>query len=390
MYAVARSKVYVTSVGFTPVGDHWEQSLLDLAVEASRKALKGWRNLKPDQIIVGNMFSSLGAGQEHLGALLASALGLAGVPAYKVEAACASGGSAFNVGYSLVKSGAIDSALVVGVEKMRDLEPEEVSQALAMAESSEYTQFVGATFAALNGLLARYYMEQMEVSRDELSSIPVLDHANAVTAAHAQFRKAITPEVVSRSSLIADPLRLFDCAPVGDGAAAVLITNDNGVGSSRKKMAEVLGGRVATSEFSIYERDDMLEFKATREAFKAAMTQAGVPLSKLSLAELHDAFSVVGALSLEAMGLSKKGLGSKDAKSGKFSPGAKTPINTFGGLKARGHPVGATGIYQIAEAYLQLTDQAGANQVEGAEFAATQNIGGVDTTSAVHVFGRAS
>jgi acetyl-CoA C-acetyltransferase len=387
---LAKSKVYVSSVGFTKVGDHWGKSLLDLAVEASRGALRGTPKVKPEQIIVGNMFSSIGAGQEHLGALLASALGMAGVPAYKVEAACASGGSAFNVGYSLVKSGALDSALVVGVEKMRDLEPEEVSQALAMAESAEYTQFVGATFAALNGLLARYYMEEEDVSRDELSSIPVIDHANAVTAEHAQFRKAITPDVVSRSSLIADPLRLFDCAPVGDGAAAALIVNDRGAAARKGRMAEILGGRISTNEFSIYERDDMLDFKATREAFKKAMAAAAVPTAKLDLVEVHDAFSVVGALSLEAMGFSKRGKGSKDAKEGKYSRGGDLPINTFGGLKARGHPVGATGVYQIAEAYLQVTGGAGKNQVEGARYAATQNIGGVDSTSAVHVIGGAA
>jgi acetyl-CoA C-acetyltransferase len=387
---LARTRAYVASAGLTHIGDQWDKSILDLAVESARAALKGSAVKKPDQIIVGNMFSAMGASQEHLGSMVAGGLGLSGTTAYKVEAACSSGGSAFNVGYNLVRSGAIDSALVVGVEKMRDLEPEETSQALAMAESAEYTQFVGATFAALNGLLARYYMEKMNVSRDELSSIPVIDHANAVTAAHAQFRKAITTDVVGRSQIIADPLRLFDCAPVGDGSAAVLIVNDNAASGSKRRMAEVLGGKIATSEFSLYEREDMLDFKATKEAFKAAMAQAGLAPRKLSFVEVHDAFSVVGALSLEAMGFSKRGHGSKDAKEGKYGRGSELPINTFGGLKARGHPVGATGVYQIAEAYLQLTDQAGQNQVEGAEYAATQNVGGVDSTSAVHVFGRAA
>lgn len=387
---MAKSKVYIASAGLTNVGDRWEDSILDLAVEASRRALKGAPKVKPQQVFVGNMFSSVGSGQEHLGALLGSAIGLGGVPAMKVEAACSSGATAFNVAYSLVKSGAIDSALVVGVEKMRDLEPEEVSQALAMAESAEYTQFVGATFAALNGLLARYYLEQTNVTRDELSAIPVLDHLNAVTAEHAQFRKAISPDVVSRSSMISDPLRLFDCAPVGDGSAAVLLVNDRAASGTKGKMTEVLGGRVATAEFSIYERPDMLDFKATREAFKGAMAQAGLAPRRLDLAEIHDAFSIVGALSLEAMGFSKRGMAPKDAKAGKYSPGSDLPINTFGGLKARGHPVGATGIYQIVESHMQLTDQAGKNQVEGADYAVTQNIGGVDTTSAVHVFGRAA
>ena len=387
---MARSKAYIASVGLTTIGDQWDKSLLDLAVEAARGAMKGSPREKPDQIFVGNMFSALGASQEHLGAMTASALGMAGTPAVKVEAACSSGGSAFNVAYNLVRSGAIDSALVIGVEKMRDLEPEDVSQALAMAESAEYTQFVGATFAALNGLLARYYMEELNVTRDELSAIPVIDHANAVTAAHAQFRKAITPEVVGRSQMIADPLRLFDCAPVGDGAAAALLVNDNAATGSRRKLARVLGGKISTNEFSLYEREDMLDFKATRLAFKDALSMAGLSQGKMDFLEVHDAFSVVGALSLEAMGYSKRGNGSRDARAGKYARGGELPINTFGGLKARGHPVGATGMYQIAEAYLQLTDQAGKNQIEGAEYAATQNVGGVDSTSAVHIFGRAA
>ncbi len=387
---MAKSRAYVASAGLTKIGDLWDKSLLDLAVEAARGALKGFPGGRPDQVFVGNMFSAIGANQEHLGTMLTSALGIPGTPAVKVEAACSSGGSAFNVAYNLVRSGAIDSALVVGVEKMRDLEPEEVSQALAMAESAEYTQFVGATFAALNGLLARYYMEELNVTRDELSSIPVIDHANAVTATHAQFRKAITPEVVGRSQMIADPLRLFDCAPVGDGAAAVLLVNDNAAAGGRRRMAEVLGGKISTNDFSLYERDDMLDFKATREAFKGAMSQAGLSPKKAGFLEVHDAFSVVGALSLEAMGYSKRGQGSRDAKGGMYARGSELPINTFGGLKARGHPVGATGMYQIAEAYLQLTDQAGKNQVEGAEYGVTQNVGGVDSTSAVHVFGRAA
>src|SRR5712692_338326 len=330
-------KAYVASVGFEKVGDHWNESLLDLAVGASLKALDGVK-ATPQQVIVGNMFSSAGARQEHLGALLAGSLGLKRTPAYKVESACASGSTAFNVAYTMVKSGAIDSALVVGVEKMRDIEPEEVSLALAMAESAEYTQFVGASFAALNGLLARYYMEQESVSRDELSSLPVLSHANAVTAEHAQFRKAITTEVVARSAMVADPLRLFDCAPVGDGAAAALVVNENATGRAKSGLVEVLGGSISTTEFSVY----------------------------------------------------KRGRATTDAKEGRFDLDGDIPINTFGGLKARGHPVGATGVYQIAEAYLQLTDQAGKNQVDGARYAATQNIGGVDTTSAVHIFGRAA
>lgn len=377
-------------MGFTTVADHWNESLLDLATEASKKALAGSRGLKPQHILVGNMFSSSGAGQEHLGALLASALGLTGLAAVKLEAAGASGASAFSIAQSLVKAGAIDAALVVGVEKMRDLESEEVIKSMSMAESAEYTQFMGASYAAMNGLLARYYMEQLNVTREQLSSLPVIDHANAVSAEHAQFRRAITREVVARSNVVADPLRLFDCAPVGDGAAAVMLANERTAGEAKGPLMEVLGSHVSTEQFNLYERSDMLSFGATRESFGAALKQSGLTARKLKFVELHDAFSVMGALSLEAMGFSKRGEAGSDAMQGKYDLNSDLSVNTFGGLKARGHPVGATGVYQIAEAYLQLTQSAGKNQVEGADFGAAQSVGGVDTTSVVHVFGRAA
>ena len=189
--------------------------------------------------------------------------------------------------------------------------------------------------------------------------------------------------------MVADPLRLFDCAPVGDGAAAALLVNENAIGRAKTGLVEVLGGAIATTEFSVYERKDMLRFEATEMAFRRALEQAGLPASKVGLIETHDAFSVVAALSLEAMGVSKKGRATMDAKEGRFNLDGDIPINTFGGLKARGHPVGATGVYQIAEAYLQLTDAAGKNKVKDLDYAVTQNVGGVDTSSVVHVFGRA-
>jgi acetyl-CoA acetyltransferase len=381
-------KVFIAAVGFTKVGNHPEQSILDLAAEASITALQGNRKFLPDQIVLGNMFSSSSSSQEHLSAMLADTLGLDSRPAYKVESACSSGATAFNVGCSLLKSGEVDSVLVVGVEKMRDLSTAEASLALAMAESAEYTQFFGATFAALNGLLARYYMEQEGVEREELSAFPVISHRNAVTVEHAQFRKEITPEAVANSPMISDSLTLLDCAPIGDGAAAALLVNESSASRVRGNLVEVLGGGLATNRFSLYERDDMLNFMATRKAFKKAMTDAALPIGKIDLIETHDAFSVVAALSLEAMGLSKRGRAAKDALAGKFDLDGDLPISTYGGLKARGHPVGATGVYQIAEAFLQLTDRAGKNQVKDADFAVTQNIGGVDTTSAVHVLGR--
>jgi acetyl-CoA acetyltransferase len=379
-------RVVVASVGYTKVGDHWDKSILDLAVEASKKALKPYPNIKPDVIIVGNMFSGQSSKQEHLGALLASALNLVGTPAFKVEAACASGGVAFNLGYRMVRSGEAASAIVVGVEKMRDLDAPEVSLALSMAESAEYTQFIGASFLSLNAMLARLYQETYNVTRDELSAFPVLAHQNAATAEHAQFRKAITVEDVSRSPLVSDPLRLLDCAPIGDGAAAVLLTSDELLNEG--DVVEVLSSKISTNIFSVYEREDLLTFSATKDAASKAFSEAGISVEDVDVLEIHDAFSVTAALSVEAMGFSKPGEGAKDAAAGVYSLRGRYPALTFGGLKARGHPVGATGLYQIAELWLQLKGRGGLNQVEGCRIGVAQNIGGVDTTSVVTVLAK--
>ncbi len=334
------------------------------------------------------MFSAASSRQEHLGALLTNALGLTGLPAFKVESACASGGMAAYVGYNMVKSGNADSVLVVGVEKMRDLEPSEVSQALCMAESAEYTQFFGASFVSLNAMLARLYMHEFDVSRDDLSAFPVLAHRNAAGAAHAQFRKEVTYEDVARSMVVSDPLRLLDCAPVGDGAAAILLASEKLAGELNSPLVEVASGASATNRFSFYERDDMLDFAATRTASRRAIETAGVRMKDINYLELHDAFSVVACLSVEALGLSKRGFGAKDARDGKFDRRGAVPTNCFGGLKGRGHPVGATGAYQLAEAYLQLSEKAGPCQVPDATVGLTHNVGGVDTTAVVHVLRR--
>jgi acetyl-CoA acetyltransferase len=379
-------RVVVASVGYTKVGDHWDKSILDLAVEASKKALKPYPNIKPDVIIVGNMFSGQSSKQEHLGALLASALNLVGTPAFKVEAACASGGVAFNLGYRMVRSGEAASAIVVGVEKMRDLDVPEVSLALSMAESAEYTQFIGASFLSLNAMLARLYQETYNVTRDELSAFPVLAHRNAATAEHAQFRKTVTVEDVSRSPLVSDPLRLLDCAPIGDGAAAVLLTSDELL--NEEDVVEVLSSKISTNIFSVYEREDLLTFSATKDAASKAFSEAGISVEDVDVLEIHDAFSVTAALSVEAMGFSKPGEGAKDAAAGVYSLRGRYPALTFGGLKARGHPVGATGLYQIAELWLQLKGRGGLNQVEGCRIGVAQNIGGVDTTSVVTVLAK--
>jgi acetyl-CoA C-acetyltransferase len=256
-----------------------------------------------------------------------------------------------------------------------------------MAESAEYTQFIGASFLSLNAMLARLYQETYNVTRDELSAFPVIAHSNAATAEHAQFRKPVNVEDVSRSPLVSDPLRLLDCAPIGDGAAAALLASEELVDEGEDGV-EVLSSKISTNIFSLYEREDMLRFDATKDAAGKAFTEAGVSVNDVDVLEVHDAFSITAALSVEAMGFSKVGEGAKDAASGIYSLKGMYPALTFGGLKGRGHPVGATGLYQIAELWLQLKGRGGLNQVDDCRVGVAQNIGGVDTTSVISVLAK--
>ncbi len=373
--------VYIKSVGIVPVGEYWEKSLADLMVEAALKALSEAGEVRIDKIVVGNMMSGYLNHQEHLGALLASSLGMKGVEALKVEAACGSGGMAVHEGYVSVKSGEYENVLVVGVEKMKDADTSTLTKGLAMAESADFTQSVGASFISLNAMLMRMYMNRYNVSEEYLDYFPYIAHKNGVTSPHAQFKRAFTLEDIKRSPYIAEPIRLLSSAPSSDGAAAVILT-------SKPSDVEILASEVSTNELMLTQRENPLKFEATERAFKKAVQRANVDPKSIDFLEVHDAFPVVTALSLEAMGYSQEGQAGLDASKGKYDLNGEYPIATFGGLKARGHPVGGTGVYQIAEAYLHLTNRAGKNQVQGAKLGLTQNVGGIDTTSVVHILRR--
>jgi acetyl-CoA C-acetyltransferase len=379
-------RVVIAGAGLTKVGDHWDKSILDLAVDVATAALKDAGIATPDQIIIGNMFSGFSSSQENLGAVVADALRLWGVPAFKVESSGASGSMALHMADSLVRSGQADSVLVIGVEKMRDLEPSDAARATSLGESSEYVQFFGISQTALGALITQLYTQEYEVTRDELSCFPVIAHRNAVTAEHAQFRKAVSIADVSRSMPVSDPLRLLDCAPVGDGAAALVLSNDDDV--IKEPAVEIAGSAASTDYASFYQRDDMMEFTATRRAAAKALSLAGISVRDIDFAEINDSYSAVAALSVEAIGLSKRGEGARDARDGKFDLNDRVPISTFGGLKGRGNPAGATGIYQIVEAYNQLIGKAKANQVADAKVGLTHNMGGIDSTAVVHILRR--
>ncbi len=377
--------VHITKVGFTKVGDHWSKSLSELAYETCQQVLQSESD-RPDTIVVANALGEISSSQGNLGALIADGLQLEDIAAYKVEASGASGAEAINVATNLVKSGQSRKVLVVGVEKMRDLEPSKVMMAQSLSENADYAQFFGITFTSLNALLARLYMTEYGVTREKLSAFPVIAHANSSTAKHAQFKKKFTSEEISRSEMVADPLRVLDCPPVGDGAACAIVASGETMRSSEKKEAvEILASESSSNRMNFFEREKMLHFDATHSATKKAMAKSHTTLGDIDFFEIHDSYSELAALSVEAIGLSKSGKACYEAASGKFSLSGESPISTFGGMKGRGYPVGAVGVYQICEAFLQLTEVAGVNQVKNASRALVHSMSGIDSLAFVHI-----
>ena len=383
-------KAVIIGAGMTPVGEHWKLSLRDLAVEALLKAMEDAGVDRVDSLYVGNMVSGPFVEQENLGALIADWAGLGNIPAVKVEAACASGGAAVQEGVKAVLSGLEDVVAVVGVEKMTDAWPSDATRYLAYAADAEWELFHGASFVALNALIMRHYMKTYGYTEEDLALFAVNAHANGAKNPYAMFKRPITVETVMRSPYVADPLKLFDASPVCDGAAAVIITTPEKaeeLGVPKEKWVEVAGMARAIDTINLANREDLLTLKAAKIAAEKAYKMAGVEPEDIDFFEVHDAFTVMAALSLEALGVAKKGEGAKLAKEGQIAIDADYPIQTMGGLKARGHPVGATGVYQTVEAVLQLRGEA-PNQVPDAEVGLTQNIGGTGSNITVSIFRR--
>jgi acetyl-CoA C-acetyltransferase len=382
-------EVAVLGVGCTRVGELWEKSIRDLIFEASREAMDDAGIEGIDGLYVGNMCSGSIQEQEHLGALMADVLGLRGISAAKVEAACGSGGVAFHEGVKSVASGLQDFVLVAGVEKLSDTSTADATASLMMAEDAEYSAFTGATFVGLNALIHRLYMNRFDVMAEQIAAFAVNGHNNAVNNQYAQYRSPTTVEKVLASPLVADPIHLLECAGTGDGAAAVILCPLERARELRvHEVITIAASSVATDVFSLPEREDLLSFSASRMAAEQAYGMARISPQDVDVLEVHDAFTIVGTISIEDLGFVKKGEGAKFVHEGNISPDGKLPTNTFGGLKARGHPVGATGIYQIVELAWQLRGEAGKGQVDDADIGLAQNVGGIGSTVAVHILRR--
>ena len=374
-------QVAILGVVQIPVREHWDVSIRQLAVNAGRAAMQDAGVEKVDGIFVGNMTSGRMNQQRHLGTLIADFLGQWGVEAVKLEAACGSAGSAMRQGIIGVASGEMDAVLVIGVEKMTEPQGKEITAALATAADADYEVIHGVSFVGLNALIMRRYMHEYGYQHDDFAPFPINAHANGAKNPNALFRQPINQNVYANGRIVADPITLFDASPIGDGAAALLLVP----AEKAPDAVRVIGSAAAIDTLAIHDREDPLWLKAAETSANKAYSQANIGPDDVDLFELHDAFSVMAALSLEACGFAEPGQGVRLAQNGDILPNGRIPICTMGGLKARGHPVGATGLYQLAEATLQLRGQAGEAQIDGVRTAMTQNIGGSGATIVTHI-----
>jgi acetyl-CoA C-acetyltransferase len=379
--------VAVIGIGIQKWGELWERSLRDLWVEAALNAINDAGVDHIDSIYVGAMSPGLFVGQEHIGALCADYLGVTPVPATRTESACCSGGMAMRSGFIEVASGLSDIVLVSGVEKMTDVDGGGATYALATAADGDYEVYNGITFPGLYAMMARDYMHRFGLTREELAAVPVKSHANGFHNPHAQYRSKLTIDGVIKSVMVADPLTIMDCSPITDGAAAAILcpldmAKDFAKG---KPIVKVAGMGAATDTIALHDRADFSKLNAVAVSAQRAYEMAGVKPADINFAEVHDCFSIAEIIVSEDIGFFEKGKGGQAAAAGETAIGGKFPINTSGGLKSKGHPVGATGIGQIHELVTQLRGDAAERQVAGARRGMAQNMGGSGGSSVVHI-----
>ncbi len=380
------TRVAVIGAGCTKLDEHWDKSLRDLSTEAGALALQDAKLEGKDiqALYIGNMSAGRFIGQEHLAALTVDHAGLIPIPATRCEAACASGALAFRKAYLSIRSGEYDIVVAAGAEKMTDIKGTSAISTLMGAGDQEWESATGLTFVGLYALITNAYMREFGLTREELALVPVKNHKHGLNNPYAQFNKEITVQDVLKSPMIADPLRLLDCSPITDGAAAVILASER---AARKfdNPVWVLGSGQASDTLALHSRASLTEMLATRIASRKAYEQAGLGPDKIDVAEVHDCFSIAEVLAYEDLGFANKGEARKLLINNETTIGGRIPVNTDGGLKL-GHPVGATGIKQIIEIVKQLRGRA-VTQVKDAKTGLTHNVGGSGATALVHIFG---
>lgn len=368
-------------------GELWEKSFRNIFVEAALKAIDDAKVDHIDSMYIGCMSGGLFVGQEHIGSLMSDYLGMGPIPATRVESACASGGLAFRQAYIEVASGMNDIVLAGGVEKMLDVDGGATTYALSTAADQEYECFHGITFPGLYAMIANAHMHKYGTTREQLAHVPMKNHKNGSKNPRAQFPFETTIEGVINAVMVADPLTIMDCSPVTDGAAAVILCP---LDLAKEKFShypiiQVIGSGHATDTIALHSRKDITWLKSVELSGKKAFEMAEKTPGDIDVCEVHDCFSIAEICATEALGFFEPGKGGPAAEAGVTAIGGKIPINTSGGLKSKGHPVGATGIAQILEITEQLRGVSGDRQVEGAKVGMTQNMGGSGGSSVCHI-----
>ena len=381
--------VAIIGVGITKFGELWNSSFRDLGIEAGLKAIAD-ANLSGSEIdgmFIGNMSAGRFISQKHIDALIADYSGLASnhIPAIRVEAGGASGGVAFREGVMAVASGMHDTVVVAGAEKMTDLDDASVNLVCDQTADAEWEAAMGLTFVSLHAMIAQRMMHDGIATREEIASFSVNSHAHGALNPNAQFRKAIPIETVLKSGPVATPLGMFDCAPISDGAAAVVICPLEDAKKYTDSYVKVSAVCQASDTLALFQREDITRYKATEIAAQNAYRIAGITADDISVAEVHDNYTVSGIMALQDLGLFERGKAGKAVLEGQAAIGGKVAVNTSGGLKARGHPIGATGVAQIVEIAEQLRGNADKRQVANAKYGLAQSVGGIGSAVTVSI-----
>jgi len=383
--------VSIIGAGMSKFGKHDGLLGREIFGQAATEAFSRCPKLDPKQDVKAMFIGHKGESYEHqghMGATIADWIGLRGVAATRVEAACGSSGVALRTGIYAVLSGLSDVVIVGGVEKMTHRTTAEVTEYLAMAADYPFEQFHGITFPGLFAMMATAHMNQYGTTEQHLAKIASKNHHHGTLNPKAHMQKEVLVETVLGSKYVAWPLKLYDCSLISDGASCIILTKPELAAKYTDQPVHIIGSGQATDAIGLYERDSLTSLKSTRLASKAAYEMAGVTPEQVNLAEVHDCFTIAELIAYEDLGFCGVGEGGKLVDSGATSLGGAIPVNTSGGLKSKGHPVGATGTAQAYEMYLQLTDQADKRQVKDAKIGLTHNIGGSGATAAVHIYRR--
>lgn len=383
-----REKVCVLGAGSTKYGK-LNESIIEIALNASKDAIES-SGITPRDINAGYISNVFGVTdkQVHMAPVIMSNLGIPNIPGLTIESACGSGSVMFREAFANVAAGFYDCVLALGVEKITHTGTVESTTLFSYCSDYFYEGGNGASFPGLFGSMARAYLATYDASEEDLAKIAVKNHENGIFNPKAHIRKKITVDDVLNSPVVASPLKLYDCCPFSDGASAVILCNEEFAKKSGQPYIEIIGSGRGASPASVQSRKDITTIPSTVDAAKHAYKMANISPKDVDFVEVHDCFTIAELIDIEDLGFFSKGAGAQAVREGRTTLKGDIPVNPSGGLKSKGHPIGATGVGQVVEVFEQFTDKAGERTVKNAEIAMTHNFGATGASAAVHIFKR--